>query len=49
MGLPRLPPDWMLNMRSLRMIDLSFNAFTEWPEEALMPHFEYLQVMLLFF
>jgi Leucine-rich repeat (LRR) protein len=47
MGLKQLPADWLMAMRFVRFIDLSFNLFGEWPEEALRPHCDELQYLIL--
>ncbi len=38
MGLTRLDVEWLAGMRGVRFIDVSFNVFDQFPEEALLQH-----------
>lgn len=47
MGLQRLPFEWMMGLRAIRFMDLSFNHFSAWPEEALAPHCDNLEMLIM--
>jgi hypothetical protein len=47
MGLTRLPTEWLAAMKSVRFVDLSFNVFDEFPEEALLQHASHCQFLVM--
>ena len=47
MGLTELPREWLVAMKSLRFIDVSFNHFERFPAEALQQHSNNCQYLIM--